>query len=258
MTNLTHCASASSQIAGTSICHTCTSCDSNGYRVVSGKCTAYACSDYGASYATTPTVASCARYEEKPAGDGICYRCAACLPGYDLNSSGGCDYVPCEVGRIYYSDGTCSGKYDSSRTVIGVVAGEGIIISYQDDWTGVDQATAISRCNNLTRGGLRGHLLTLDEGLPMMHTHFSTINAGLAKITGGSKLGTYTPYWTSSVEDFSTKYGDALYLQNQKANFTCSKTKPQYCYELSLKTGTTCSECNIGSQTMRVRCVFYF
>ena len=70
----------------------------------------------GGKYEKCETVENCATYDANRT------QCTKCNSGYNLEN-GQCVKTAeeCSVGKILYSDGTCSSKKDSSKTVTGIV-----------------------------------------------------------------------------------------------------------------------------------------
>ena len=110
-----------------------------------------------------------------------------------------CAGEKCPAGYIYYSDNTCSENYTSGKTVVGVVAGEGIIVNIVNAGSTMTWENAISHCKGVSRGGKTAHLPTFDEGRKIANNSVA-VNSGLAKISGASAL-TYQYYWSSTEFD---------------------------------------------------------
>ena len=115
-----------------------------------------------------------------------------------------CGGEKCQVGDIYYSDNTCSESYTSGKTVVGVVAGKGVIVNIDQLSSTYTWADAVDVCKSVTRGGKTAHLPTRGEGYIIMGNH-NAINVGLSKISGAVQL-TNDMFWTSE------EYGDSAYV----------------------------------------------
>ena len=108
----------------------------------------------------------------------------------------------CQAGDIYYSDNTCSSTYSSNKTVVGVVAGEGVIVHMAQTSEDMTWNQAVVACKSVTIGGKTAHLPTLDEGWVIMNNS-GAINSGLSKIPGATKL-TNSWHWSSTVDETFT------------------------------------------------------
>ena len=113
-----------------------------------------------------------------------------------------CGKEKCPAGYIYYSDNTCSENYTSGKTVVGVVAGNRILVDISDSeksWQ-----NAVDYCDGITKGGKKSHLPTMEE-LKIMFLNFAAIQRGLGKVTEASLLSTGC-YWSSYVYQPQPEY----------------------------------------------------
>ena len=106
----------------------------------------------------------------------------------------------CQAGDIYYSDNTCSSTYSSNKTVVGVVAREGVIVHIALTSEDMTWDQAVVACKSVTIGGKTAHLPTLDEGRVIMNNS-GAINSGLSKIPGATKI-TDDNHWSSTEYDY--------------------------------------------------------
>ena len=137
----------------------------------------------------------------------------------------------CPAGYIYYCDDTCSKDYDSSKTVVGVVAGNGFVVNiknalysgnYKMSWN-----NAVTRCM-----GIHKCTQAYEARLPKSYeaeeiaNNLSDINAGLAKISGATQFTDQRYYWTSR----STSSGLAYYFEptSNTMHFDGDKTENNY------------------------------
>ena len=114
----------------------------------------------------------------------------------------------CTPGKIFYTDGTCSDDYDSSKTVLGVIITLNADGSYSilepTASNSVNSTNATSFCAGITRGGLTAHLpIKLSsqgyaQELNAIGYFYKAINEGLGKISGATKLNNTSFYWESS------------------------------------------------------------
>ena len=154
---------------------------------------------------TSSSISNCTSVGSCQKGSSTFYKCNQCKYNYSVNNDGQCQQIEsCPRGYIYYSDGTCSDEYNSSKTVIGVVSGSGVIVNTTNSEERSYDA-AVSRCSGITRGGKTARLPTYDELYGMNGTdswgvtYVNRINEGLEKIPGAVKidndyLWTSTPY----------------------------------------------------------------
>ena len=120
-----------------------------------------------------------------------------CGGSSDAGSSGSV----CPVGSIYYSDNTCSDEYNSSKTVVGVVVGEGLIVDTGQTTSSVmTWNDAINACKSIKIGGKTARVPTLEEGQLLADNIFDAINSGLSKIPGATYI-TPDHCWSSTVDE---------------------------------------------------------
>ena len=141
---------------------------------------------------TCTQVPTCAElgYTETNCGSNVALKCP-----FDQTKLF-CGKEKCKAGDIYYSDNTCSDEYNSSKTVIGVVAGEGFIVNIEETGESMKWEPAINACKGVSRGGKTARLPTIDEGLKIANSS-GAINRGLAKISGATQLKNDI-YWSST------------------------------------------------------------
>ena len=116
----------------------------------------------------------------------------------------------CPVGYIYYCDNTCSEDYDNSKTVVGVVAGNGFVVNienalysgnYKMSWN-----NAVTRCMG-THKCTQAYEARLPKSYEAeeIQNNLSDINAGLAKISGATQFADQF-YWTSRSSSAGSAY----------------------------------------------------
>ncbi|MBQ8465491.1 MAG: hypothetical protein IJ545_05720, partial [Alphaproteobacteria bacterium] len=173
--------------SGTSDKYALNSCQ-DGYTKSGSACNPNSCTGYTLS--SCPTGGNCSNCKS---GANYKYTLNSCQSGYTKSGSTSC--IKCNAGYIYYSDNTCSSTYYSTKTVVGVVGGNGFIVYYQHQgcrtWT-----SAKSTCSGITKGGKTARLPTKDEA-EQMRDNYSSIVTALRKISGASdNLSGNT--WTST------------------------------------------------------------
>ncbi len=144
----------------------------------------------------------------------------------------------CQAGDIYYSDNTCSHEYEEDKQVVGIVAGDGLIIGYMDVTGGKVSLTweeAKNACEGVKTGGKSWRLPTVEEG-QLIATHIDDIENTLKVL----REYNYDPYW----------------VQFKGSYFWSSRTVGQVAYYFN--SGHTGFSTTPKTEYHRVICVFDF
>ena len=210
----------------------------SGYYQSGNSCPMNSCDGYNSN---SSSISNCSATESCQKGSDTVFKCTMCQNNYALDETGYCESTKCEIGRIYYTDNTCSENLKSNKTVVGIVANNdaSLIVRHQTDPCGKgvqpDRAydTAVSICEEITIDGRNFHLTSKDEML-VLYENGNLINTGLNKLgetCDGINRGFY---WTTTYayngSDKICVHGTSgtvtlCPIKNQKQRYRCVYSK---------------------------------
>ena len=163
-----------------------------------------------------------------------------------------------KAGDIFYTDGSYSITYNSSKTVVGVVAGDdkrGFVIvdtTNANSNKPVKGSVTDDTCRAITKGTKKARVPTAWESVLLIGANIDAVDEGLAKIPNSVKLSDYYP-WTATTVSGSNN-AEAYYMDYS----SCKGGLTAQTLQIYERIGLKLLKAGATKYDHFVRCVFDF